>query len=179
MIISGGANVYPAEVEGAVVMHPAVVDVAVFGIPDRESGVSVHAAVEVRSPTTEAEIMNFCRERLAHYKCPTSVKKSSITSLVIPTARFVNVSCGTIIGRAARTRSHRRRGPCSTSEVVSGPDRRPPNRGRTPPASDLKTTPRPRIAGGAPARAMVDRRPGLSLTFWAGALILGHVTSET
>ncbi len=78
MIISGGANVYPAEVEGVLVMHPGVADVAVFGVPDPEWGERVHAVVEVHTETSAAtvtvELIDFCRERLAHYKCPTSIE---------------------------------------------------------------------------------------------------------
>ncbi|MGP0029377.1 MAG: AMP-binding protein [Acidimicrobiales bacterium] len=74
MIISGGANVYPAEVEGVLFMHPAVVDVAVFGIPDREWGERVHAVIEAGAPLSEGDVISFCRERLAHDKCPTSVE---------------------------------------------------------------------------------------------------------
>ncbi len=78
MIISGGANVYPAEVEGVLVMHPAVVDVAVFGVPDPEWGERVHAVVEVHTEasasTVTDELIHFCRARLAHYKCPTSIE---------------------------------------------------------------------------------------------------------
>jgi long-chain acyl-CoA synthetase len=73
MIISGGANIYPAEVENVLFAHPAVADVAVIGVPDDEFGEQVKAVVETRSPVTEAELLEFCRERLSHYKCPKSV----------------------------------------------------------------------------------------------------------
>jgi long-chain acyl-CoA synthetase len=75
MIISGGENIYPAEVESALMGHPAVADVAVIGVPDETWGEAVKAVV-VRVPyadVTAHELMSFSRERLAHYKCPTSV----------------------------------------------------------------------------------------------------------
>jgi long-chain acyl-CoA synthetase len=74
LIISGGANVYPAEVEAVLYLQPAVVDVAVFGVPDTEWGERVHAVIEVRAPISEEAVIAFCRTRLAHYKCPTSVE---------------------------------------------------------------------------------------------------------
>src|ERR1043166_8429120 len=78
MYISGGENVYPAEVEGVLHAHPAVADVAVVGVPDDEWGESVKAVVELddgRMPSDElaAELIAFCRERLAGFKCPRSV----------------------------------------------------------------------------------------------------------
>ena len=78
MIISGGVNIYPAEIEQVLIEHPAVADVAVFGIPDPEWGESVKAAVElvdggVASPELEADILAFGRERLAGYKVPRSI----------------------------------------------------------------------------------------------------------
>lgn len=75
MIISGGANIYPAEVEQQLYRHPAVVDAAVIGVPDDEMGESVKAIVELRpgESTTAAELIEFCRGDLAHYKCPRSV----------------------------------------------------------------------------------------------------------
>jgi long-chain acyl-CoA synthetase len=73
MIISGGANIYPAEVENVLYSHPAVGDVAVLGVPDAEFGEQVKAVVEAKSPVTEAELIEFCRERLSHFKCPKSV----------------------------------------------------------------------------------------------------------
>jgi long-chain acyl-CoA synthetase len=73
MIISGGANIYPAEVEAVLFNHPAVGDTAVIGVPDSHWGERVKAIVEPRAETTEEDIIAFCREHLAHYKCPTSV----------------------------------------------------------------------------------------------------------
>jgi long-chain acyl-CoA synthetase len=75
MIVSGGENVYPAEVENVLVAHPALADAAVIGVPSEKWGETVKGIV-VRAPGTEAtpeEIIAFCRERLAHYKCPTSI----------------------------------------------------------------------------------------------------------
>ena len=75
LIITGGANVYPAEVEGVISHHPFVRDVAVFGIPDPEVGQQVKAAVEFERGlhVPEAELIAWCRERLAGFKCPKSV----------------------------------------------------------------------------------------------------------
>jgi long-chain acyl-CoA synthetase len=74
MIITGGANVYPAEVEAVLFNHPAVADAAVIGIPDPEWGESVRAIVEPRAEVSVEEIINYCRQHLAHYKCPTSAE---------------------------------------------------------------------------------------------------------
>jgi long-chain acyl-CoA synthetase len=77
MIISGGVNIYPQEVEDVLVTHPSVQDAAVFGIPNAEFGEEVKAAVElapgVANAPTAVELIDFCRERLAHLKCPRSV----------------------------------------------------------------------------------------------------------
>ncbi len=79
MIVSGGENVYPAEVENALLAHAGVVDAAVIGIPDERWGETVKAVV-VRAPGAEgnddalaADILAATRGRLAHYKCPTSI----------------------------------------------------------------------------------------------------------
>ncbi len=75
MIISGGMNVYPAEIEAALEQHPGIFDVAVFGIPSEEWGEQVHAAV-VAAPGTslsDADVIAHAREHLAAYKCPRSV----------------------------------------------------------------------------------------------------------
>jgi long-chain acyl-CoA synthetase len=75
MIVSGGENIYPAEVENVVARHPAVGDVAVIGVPDERWGETVKAIVVLRpgASATPEEIVAFARERLAHYKCPRSV----------------------------------------------------------------------------------------------------------
>jgi long-chain acyl-CoA synthetase len=78
MIISGGVNIYPAEVEGVLSAHPAVADVAVIGVPDTEWGEQVKAVVELvdgAEPGEElaAELIAYCQERIARYKCPRSV----------------------------------------------------------------------------------------------------------
>ena len=78
MIITGGVNVYPAEVEGALLEHPDVGDVAVFGVPSEEWGEEVKAVVEPR-PGVHADaglaerLAAHCRDRLAGYKCPRSI----------------------------------------------------------------------------------------------------------
>ena len=75
MIISGGENVYSAEVENVVAQHPAVAQCAVIGVPSDEWGEQVHAVV-VRKPDAEVtggELIAFCKERIAGYKCPRSV----------------------------------------------------------------------------------------------------------
>ena len=79
LIISGGVNIYPAEIEEALIMHPAVADVAVIGIPDAEMGQSVLAIVQpsipgTGSPQLAADLMTHCRSALAGYKCPRSVE---------------------------------------------------------------------------------------------------------
>ena len=76
MIISGGENVYPAEVENRLMAHPEVADVAVIGVPDDKWGETPKALV-VRTPDatlTETDLIAFAREGLAHYKCPTTVE---------------------------------------------------------------------------------------------------------
>ena len=75
MVISGGVNIYPAEIEDVLHRHPAVLDAAVFGIPDAEWGERVHAAVQPRpgAPVTADEILAFARARLADYKVPRTV----------------------------------------------------------------------------------------------------------
>ncbi|MGH2784767.1 MAG: AMP-binding enzyme, partial [Actinomycetota bacterium] len=74
LIISGGANIYPAEVEAVLYRHPAVGDCAVIGVPDDEWGEAVLAVVEPRAPVEGADLIAFCRENLAHYKCPRRVE---------------------------------------------------------------------------------------------------------
>jgi long-chain acyl-CoA synthetase len=78
MIISGGVNIYPAEIEGVLVTHPAVADAAVFGIPNDEMGEEVKAAVELAegyepSEALAAELISHVRAHLAGYKAPRSI----------------------------------------------------------------------------------------------------------
>jgi long-chain acyl-CoA synthetase len=78
MIISGGVNIYPQEIEDALIAHPKIADVAVFGIPHEEMGEEVKAVVEPAAgiaPGTAlaAELLAYARERLAHYMVPRSV----------------------------------------------------------------------------------------------------------
>ena len=75
MIISGGMNIYPAEIEAALEQHPEIYDVAVFGIPSDEWGEAVHATVVVSpgSSLTAEQITAFARDHLASYKVPRSV----------------------------------------------------------------------------------------------------------
>ncbi len=75
MIVSGGENVYPAEVENVLMAHPAIADVAVIGVPDEKWG-EVPMAVVVRKKdvaVTEQEILEFARTKLAGFKCPKSI----------------------------------------------------------------------------------------------------------
>ena len=78
MIISGGVNIYPAEIEGVLVTHPAVADAAVFGIPNDEFGEEVKAAVELAaghaaSQALADELIAHCRQQLAGYKAPRTI----------------------------------------------------------------------------------------------------------
>ena len=72
LIISGGANVYPAEVEGAIESHPSVLSCAVIGLPDEDLGASVHAIVQVAAPLDDPELRLHLQDRLVRYKIPRS-----------------------------------------------------------------------------------------------------------
>ena len=75
MIVSGGENVYPTEVENALALHPALAEVGVIGVPHDRWGETVKAVVVLRDgqTATAPELMAFAKERLAGYKCPTSI----------------------------------------------------------------------------------------------------------
>jgi len=78
VIISGGVNIYPAEVDAVLLDHPAVADAATIGVPDEEWGESVLAVVELQrgvgaTDALATELVAHCRARIAHYKCPRAV----------------------------------------------------------------------------------------------------------
>jgi acyl-CoA synthetase (AMP-forming)/AMP-acid ligase II len=73
MIISGGENIYSIEVERVLAEHPAVAEVAVIGVPDDKWGEVVKAVVSLEGTASEHELIAFCREHLAAYKCPKTV----------------------------------------------------------------------------------------------------------
>ena len=78
MIISGGVNIYPQETENLLATHPAVLDVAVIGVPNEDLGEEVKAVVQPADPAQAGpelaqELMAFCRAHLAHFKCPRTV----------------------------------------------------------------------------------------------------------
>jgi fatty-acyl-CoA synthase len=70
MIIRGGENIYPREIEEFLYTHPKVSDVQVFGLPDAKFGECVAAWIRLKEPATEDEIREFCRERIAYMKIP-------------------------------------------------------------------------------------------------------------
>jgi len=74
MIIRGGENVYPREVEEFLYTHPKVADVQVVGLPDARLGEAVAAWIRVTEPTTEEEIREFCRGKIAHFKIPQYIR---------------------------------------------------------------------------------------------------------
>lgn len=103
VIISGGVNIYPQEIEDALALHPDVLDVAVIGVPDEEMGESVKAVVHPApgvepGPELADELRAFLRERIAHYKVPRSVDFDTGGDRRFP------------LGRAAAERLRRRRG---------------------------------------------------------------------
>ena len=81
MIISGGVNIYPQEIEDLLVSHEAVLDAAVFGVPDTDFGEAVKAVVELdplyktqESDALAEKLIAFCRANLSHIKCPKSIE---------------------------------------------------------------------------------------------------------
>jgi long-chain acyl-CoA synthetase len=78
MIISGGVNIYPQETENLLITHPKVMDAAVFGVPNEDLGEEVKAVVQPADdvepgPALERELIQFCRDNLAHFKAPRSI----------------------------------------------------------------------------------------------------------
>jgi bile acid-coenzyme A ligase len=77
MILCGGRNIYPAEVEAALDEHPAVRSSCVIGLPDDDLGNRVHALVELSAEVGDAELRAHVAERLVHYKVPSSFERVS------------------------------------------------------------------------------------------------------
>jgi acyl-CoA synthetase (AMP-forming)/AMP-acid ligase II len=99
MIISGGENVYPSEVESLLGAHPKVKDVAVIGVPHETWGEAVQAVIVLHAgeSATEAEIVDWCRDRIAGYKRPRSV-------LFIDDAEMPRTATGKILHRVLKER---------------------------------------------------------------------------
>jgi fatty-acyl-CoA synthase len=85
MVVRGGENVYPAEVEDYLFRHPAVQEVQVFGIPDKRFGEEVCAWIVLRSgeTATEEDILTFCRGKIAHYKIPRHIRFQSALPMTV------------------------------------------------------------------------------------------------
>jgi len=82
MIISGGVNIYPAEIEAVLQNHPQVADVAVFGIPNKDFGEEVKAVVELKkgmkgNADIAKQLTDYCVEKLSKYKCPRTIDFSA------------------------------------------------------------------------------------------------------
>ena len=86
MILSGGVNIYPAEIENVIFGHPAVFDVAVFGVPDEKWGEAIKAVVQVKEgqKATEEEIIRWCEERLS------KIKKTKTVDFMAELPRDIN-----------------------------------------------------------------------------------------
>lgn len=86
LILSGGVNIYPQEIEDALTLHPAVFDVAVIGLPDEEMGQRVHAVVQpapgvTTGPDLEHDLIEHCRTKLARYKVPRAIEFGEVPRL--------------------------------------------------------------------------------------------------
>ena len=101
LLMSGGENIYPAEVENAIMAHPAVQETAVIGIPSERWGETPLAVVVAKAgmAVTEDELIAFTRDRLAHYKCPTACSSPTRCRATRP-ARYSSGSCVPPGGRA-------------------------------------------------------------------------------
>ncbi len=99
MIISGGENIYPSEVESLLGAHPQVKDVAVIGVADEKWGERVHAVIIAREGEApdEAEILDWCKDRIAGYKRPRSIS-------FIAEAEMPRTATGKILHRVLRAR---------------------------------------------------------------------------
>ena len=99
MIISGGENIYPSEIEAALGAHPKVKDVAVIGVPDAKWGEAVQAVIVLHDSqqASETELLDWCRDRVAGYKRPRSIA-------FIADAEMPRTATGKILHRTLRER---------------------------------------------------------------------------
>jgi fatty-acyl-CoA synthase len=99
MIISGGENIYPSEVEGVLGAHPKVKDVAVIGMLHEKWGEAVHAVIVLheQAQSSESEILDWCRGRIAGYKRPQSIH-------FLADAQMPRTATGKILHRVLRDR---------------------------------------------------------------------------
>ncbi len=104
MVLWGGVNIAPREIEEVLFDHPAVVDCAVFGVPDERDGERLEAMVQLRDPVGADALAGYIGERLAKYKVPRH-SPSSTSCPAIPTARSAN-------GSWARPERRRKASPC-------------------------------------------------------------------
>jgi bile acid-coenzyme A ligase len=96
MIITGGANVFPAEIESALIDHPEIADVVVIGLQDEKWGRRVHAVVEAKdkaAPPAEADVIAYAKSKLAGYKVPKTVEFVD----AIPRSEATKVSRGAMV----------------------------------------------------------------------------------
>ena len=91
MIVSGGENIFSAEVEGVLALHPGVAQVAVIGVPDARWGERVHAVVLPRpgADVSETALVAHCRERIAGYKCPRSMEFRDVSLPLSPAGKIL------------------------------------------------------------------------------------------
>jgi acyl-CoA synthetase (AMP-forming)/AMP-acid ligase II len=115
MIISGGENIYPSEIENILGRHPGVKDVAVVGVPHEKWGEAVHAVIVLHAGTATAEndVLEWCRDKMAGYKRPRSVSSSPSRKCRAPRPERSSIACcenGTARGkRRVERRSEQRR----------------------------------------------------------------------
>ena len=119
MIVSGGENVYSTEVEDALYRHPAVLEAAVFGIPDADWGEAVHAVVVPRPGHEQldpAELIAFCRQQIAAYKVPKRIDPARLRAAARAAAEV-----GTREGPEARAAGALLAGPGSRRQLTRRP----------------------------------------------------------
>ena len=130
MIISGGVNIYPQEVENVLIDHPKVFDVAVFGVPNEDLGEEVKAVVQPRDMAdagagSPAELMAFCRQHLSAIKCPRTIDFEPSCRAIRP-ASSTSACCATYWegrrARSSRARSVQTELPHPAERAEASPD---------------------------------------------------------